>query len=378
MSLPGVPRFLGDTEPARVLDLAPGLGQRTATFRYELVDGLTGVRIGDVTPLRTTIPVLVHSTQNTIMRTLTGLNFGAADTAEMNPITDRIRPYMSVSLPDGSVEEFPLGRYMYNSFNRAVNTGGDQSQNNLFDEMFIVDQQIISSFNVGNFGYRQGVAPEEAIEKLLRPLVQAGLIRYSLVDSGQGVYGSWPPGTTRAKILSDICTQGGYFQPWFDNAGIMQIIPAFNPAEKLPDFDFDLNDVVFQDTISYTNDFLEAPNRYVAINTSGTTSDGTSTTASGYYDVPSSAPWSFANRGFLIPDVTDIQAPSFASLKRVAQTIAEQDTIFERVQLSSAPNPLHDSYNVIRWQESQWLEISWSIQMQEGAPMLHTMRKAYQ
>lgn len=379
MTLQGIPRFLTTTEASKGLDLTGGVGQRVATFRYELWNGRTGVRLGEVTPLRNTIPVLVHNTLNTITRTLTGLNFDRSDTAAMNPLTDRIRPYMMLSLPDGSVQEFPLGSYMYSAFNREVSTGGDLSANSLFDEMFIIDQQLPAAFSTQRSGFFTAASFESLIERLLSPLTDEGLITYQINGGSIGVIeGAWPAGTSRAKVLSDICTQGGFFQPWFDNNGVMQIIPSFNPAEQVPDFDFDLNKVVFRDTISYTNDFLEAPNRYVVINSSGTTASGASASASGYYDIPPSAPWSYANRGFLIPKVVDQQASRFAPMAKIAQTIAEQEIVFERTQLSTAPDPRHDSYNVIRWLDANWMEISWSMQMQEGAPTVRTLRKAYQ
>ena len=373
MTTSGVPRFLaisGDID--RLLDLEASVGQRVSTFRYELLNGLTGIRIGDVHPLRSTIPVLVHNTQNTIMRTLTGVNFGVDDTAQMNPLTDRIRVFMMINLPDGTQEEFPLGRYMYDSFTRQTTTGGDLSQNGLFDEMFIIDQAMTSGFSC--IAHEQ---VEDAIKRLLAPLVDAGLIRIQLAGSGIVAGGSWPSGTSRAQVLSDLCKQGGYFQPWFDNDGIMQAILSFNPADVLPTYDFDLSQVVYRNTISYTNDFLDAPNQYVVVNNSGTTTSASSVGSVGIYNVPSAAPWSAQNRGFVIPKQIELQASADGSVQGIANTIAQQSIVFERVQLSTAPDPRHDSYDVIRWQDQQWMEISWSMQLQEGAPTLRTIRKAY-
>ena len=377
MTQPGVPRFLANTITDQMLGPALGLGQRVSTFRYEVSDGLTGIRIGDVTPLRTTIPVMVHNTQNTIMRTLTGLNFGAVDTAAMNPITDRISVFMMMSNVDGTTSEYPLGRYMYSATNSQILTGGDLAQNSLFDEMFIVDQQMETPFSITVISGPDAETVDSAIRRLLFPLVSKGLITYTIESSDVPAVGAWPAGTSRAKVLSDLCTQGQFFQPWFSNTGPMKIIRSFNPALRLPDFDFDESGVVHRDTISYTNDFLEAPNRYVVINNSGTTTTGTEISAVGSYQVPNSAPWSIANRGFAIPQVEVLQAESTVTLSRVAETIAQQNIIFERTQMSTSPDPRHDSYDVIRWQDGQWMEIAYSFQLQEGSPTIRTLRKAY-
>lgn len=373
--LPGVPRFLANSPASAVLDISDALGQRTATFRYDLINGLTGVILGTVTPLRTTIPVLTHNTGNTIVRSLTGIAFGRDDTAAMNPITDRIVPVMLLPTTAGTLE-FPLGRYMYDSTSSAITTGGNLASNNLFDEMFIIDQALTKGFT-SNLGttFGNGVfSVQSVIARLLAPLVDAGLIRYLIEDSPLPASGSWAAGTSRAAVLTDLCKQGAYFQPWFDNDGILRIIRSFDPADQTPNFDFDATRGVYRDTISYTNDLLNAPNLYVVIDNSG----NTDTPIVGTYQVPSTAPHSVANRGFFVPKVLDIQgAGSIPQANAMAATIAQQDIVYERTQLSTAPDPRHDSYDVILWQEQLWMEIAWSMQLEEGGPTVRTLRKAY-
>lgn len=373
--LPGVPRFLANTPTSAVLDIGAALGQRQATFRYDLIDGVTGVRLGVVTPLRTTIPVLTHNTANTIVRNISGVNFGVADTAQMNPITDRIAPVMLVSTLDGVVE-FPLGRYMYDSTSTVIDTGGNLAANGLFDEMFIIDQQLTRGFTAAINPLGVGaVTVQDTIARLLAPLVDAGLLTYLIEDSPLSAAGNWTAGTSRAQVLTDLCKQGGYFQPWFDNNGVLRIIRSFNPADRMPDFDFDATRVVFRDSITYTNDLLSAPNTYVVINNSG----DTTTPVVGTYDVPSTAPHSAANRGFFVPKIFDIQgALTIPQANQMAETIAQQDIVYERTQLSTSPDPRHDSYDVILWQEQLWMEIAWSMQLEEGGPTVRTLRKAYQ
>lgn len=365
MTHPGIPRFL-TTPEATALDITDSVGQRQSTFTYELVNALTGIRIGEVTPLRSTIPVLVHNTQNTIVRTLSGLTFGVDDTLAMNPITDRILVSMVIPTVGGDLT-MPLGRYMYDGFTEQTSTGGPRSQNSLFDEMFIIDQQLPASFTATG-------TVMDSIADLLAEFVVTGLIEYNIESTAWGASGSWAAGTSRARVLSDLCKQGSYFQPWFDNNGVLQIIRAFDPAVVLPDFDFDDTKVVIRDTITYTNDLLDAPNRYVVINNSGTTD----TAIVGVYNVPDTAPHSLVNRGYLVPEVKDIQMEAnLSQANAAAMAIGQQDTIYERVSLSTPPDPRHDSYDVILWQGERWLEIAWSMQLEEGAPTIRTLRKAY-
>lgn len=370
--LPGMPRFLAGSPASQVLDISDWLGQRVATFRYDVVDALSDIRIGTVTPTRTTIPVLTHNTQNTICRTLTGFNLGVDDTRALNPISDRIVPYMVIDTPQGELI-FPLGRYMFDSSTDVVSTGGNNSANSLFDETFIIDQPLDSGFTaVSDVDAIRSVP--RAIELFLGPFVDAGLFRYQIQDSAAAASGSWAAGTSGGSVLTALAKQGGYFQPWFNNEGILTFEVAFNPADVLPDFDYDLTKSVVRNTISRTDDLLHAYNRFTVINNSGANAQP----AYGSYDVPSSAPFSFANRGFRITKVIDDQG-AFDSLQAqaMARAFAEQEIVNERTTLSTAPDPRHDSYDVIRWLGDQWLEFAWSMQLQEGGPTVRQLRKAY-
>jgi hypothetical protein len=97
----------------------------------------------------------------------------------------------------------------------------------------------------------------------------------------------------------------------------------------------------------------------------------------GTYDVPASAPHSIINRGFVIPDTRDAQLATQLQATAAARNIGLRATVYERVTLNTSIDPRHDSYNVIHWAGANWLELSWSMTLSPGAPMQHTMRKAY-
>jgi hypothetical protein len=97
----------------------------------------------------------------------------------------------------------------------------------------------------------------------------------------------------------------------------------------------------------------------------------------GTADVPANAPHSIPNRGFVIPLVQDLQLSDSTQATAVAQGLAQRFTVFERVGLTTPPDPRHDSYNVIRWQGENWLELAWTMPLVEGGGMSHLFRKAY-
>ena len=97
----------------------------------------------------------------------------------------------------------------------------------------------------------------------------------------------------------------------------------------------------------------------------------------GIATVPPNAPNSVANRGFAIVKTEDLQLADAAQAAAVANGLVQRRAIFEQVQLSTVADPRHDGYNVIRWQDANWLELSWSLTLKPGEPMVHVMRKSY-
>lgn len=347
------------------LDLASYVGQRSATFVFRLLDGVTGENLGEIHPLRDSPPTLTHDTNRTVKRTLSPVNLGVDDSALIDPIRQRVDVAMLIK-----GVEYPLGRYMFSDVTRIQWTSGELASCSLVDEMFIIDQEMTDGFAADTAGSE---TVEEAIRRLLADFTG---VTIHLEPSNLEAAGSWTAGTSRAKVLGDLATQGGYFQPWFDNNGVLRIVRSFDPADAIPTLDFDAGNQVVRGSIANTDDLLSAPNRFVVIS-NATRSSAANLPAVGVYDVPSSAPHSIANRGFVVPDVRDMQLRDSLQAQAVAEAIGIAQTIFERVELSTPPDPRHDSYDVIRWQGEQWLELSWSMTLTEGGDMHHVLRKAY-
>lgn len=342
-----------------LLDLDPWVGQRQASFRFHLIDGVTGENKGDINPLRGA--TLTHDTTRTIKRQLS-MNFGVQDTAYVDTVRDRVLLYMT--FPNGT--EYPLGKYMFTDSSRQVFTSGKLSNVMLNDEMFLVDQQITTGVDA------RFVGVDSAINSVLAGLpitFRSGSTSYQSAES-------WNIGTGRGQILQSLALAGDYFSPWFDNTGILRFIRSFDPGAPgvVPDFDFDAGNKVMRNSIVETDDLLTAPNIFIVISNSA--SDTTVATV-GIAKVASTAPHSVENRGFEVPDVIDTQAVDVESAQAVANNLVNRQTVFERVAINTAPDPRHDSYNVIKWQGELWLELAWSMALTEGGQMGHLLRKAY-
>lgn len=338
-----------------ILDMDPWIGQRFISYRYTLVNALTGQ------PLRTLTPQfggsLSHDTGRIVARSLS-LSLGVADTAAINPLTDRIDMEMIVNRT-----AYPLGRYVFVSNPRQVYTSGELTNVSLVDEMFVIDQQMEIGYNAS------GKSSTSAIQDLVTPFGFGIDIEASPFTSVE----SWSAGTYRGQALSALALTGDYFQPWMGSDRRVHVIRSFDPAVRVPDFDFDAGRKVIREPITRESDILTAPNRFVVISNAGL--DATQPVV-GTADVPLTAPHSIPNRGFVLPSVVDLQVGDVGQAQAVAVNLSQRQA-FERMDLETAPDPRHEAFNVIVYNDEAWLEIGWSLNLNPGGTMNHALRKAY-
>jgi hypothetical protein len=312
------------------------------------------------------------------MRTLT-LELGEAESAEVNFVSERL--YVSM-LVDG--QTFPLGRFVYADAVQQDFPDEESGQVRsltscqLSDYMAIIGTDMETSFT-------SILEPaRDAIERLLADLD----IEMNIEDSAQLISNSWMAGTSRRSVLESIAELGGYLPPWFDHQGVLQVRQQFDPAFGVPDFDFDQQQNVFDDSVTRSDSTIYAPNRIVVVSNGGNTYGGSSDQKNpvdpidpgplmAFCDVPSTAPHSTMNLGFVRAEVTEIQATSEAQCQAVADLLCLTQTVSEEVELSTALDPRHDGWNTVDFQEKRWLETGWSMQLTAGGEMRHSLQRSY-
>lgn len=351
-------------------DHRAGWAQTKVGFTFDLVEAVSDMPVRRLTPVADSPPTLSHDTTRTIMRTLTGLALGTDDSAAIDVIRHRIK----VALVTGDGTSYPLGRYMFTTNTSARYTAGLRSAPALMDESFIVDQPTQTAFPAG-------VLPGTALNAGALAGRFAG--GYPTVDlqveaTPYTTTNTWAFATSGMQVLTDIAMFGDYFNPWVGNDQAMHMIRTFDPAAQVPDLDWDAYPHVLADTVSETDDLLSAPNRFVVVgnNPAAATASG-SVAIVGTYDVPANAPHSIKNRGFVVPSIQQLQLDDPHQAQAVATSLGIKDTLYQRTTLATLPDPRHDSYNVIRWRGSNWLELSWSMVLSADGGMTHTLRKTY-
>jgi hypothetical protein len=388
-----------DGGPVLPFDAPPGLAQQAYTFQFKLVDGVTGQFKRFLTPKVDTVPQLSHDSTRTIKRQVS-LQLAVSDTSAVDVIRDRV--FISMVLSDGTT--YPLGKYTFSTNQKSLSTGGRQSTPTLMDEELIIDENTVSAFPPSDLTERTATIQKNiasfgtviSIPVNCNNLAHVLLSLYGLTGvievSPFYTTATWSFGTSGLSILSDVATFGDFFPPWMGNDGLLHMIRTFDPALAVPDFDWDAYPHVYADTITEEDDLLAAPNRFIVVsNTAASNQDTTSTnpdgstlptqatnlTIIGTYDVPVNAPHSIKNRGFVVSQVSNLQLDAQDQAIAVARTIGIQSTIYQRTTLTTFPDPRHDSYNVIRWQGQNWLELAWSMDLVAGGQMQHTLRRTY-
>lgn len=357
--------------PDPLLDMNAGQGQFTCSFRFFLYDFPTGTLVREVFPARDQAPRLTHDVTRTIVRQLENVYFPPDENGVINVIRHRIVLYMIIP----GRAPYLMGTFMFLDQERFLNTEGISSSTTLVDSMFIVDQQFEHSYAAGTFNQDGTVITFRQCDDAIGDVLTGLPISYTAEPSPFYTIGVWNAGDSKGSALEDISIDGDYFSPWFDKENIMRFIRAFDPATRIPQFDFDSGYRVNRDSISFTDDLIEAPNRFIVIS-NGSVTDGVLPVV-GQYDVPASAPHSIANRGFVIPEVIDWQVDYASQANTIATNIGQRQTIYERVEFTTPPDPRHEAYDVFRFQGSNWLELAWSMNLLAGGEMTHIGRKAY-
>lgn len=358
-----MPRF-PVTRTDAVLNGQPYVGQRSTTWRFDLVDAITGYR-REIHPLISGQSGIRHDTQSTVKRTITGLFLDRDDTAAFNSITSRLEPFMIIN-----GEEFQVGRYVPSDWARFPISSGTTSSTSFLDEMFIIDQQISNAFGALQ---PTGDIVSAMIERFLRQFptitshVESMLVPYQSA-------GSWSAGTRGGFIVDQLALDGDYLSPWFDNSSTLQFKRSFDASNMIPTFDYDSGSQVISGNIIESDNLINAPNRFVVI---GNGSESFGGEVVGSADVASSAPHSITNRGFVVADVSNRQITSQGQASAIALNLARNQTLVEQVELSTLADPRHDSYDVVRWQGDNWMELSWNLPFNADGVMSHVLRKAY-
>jgi len=344
-----------------------GVRRRADRFRFELCD--RDLRpIGQLHPDRSSSVISVQNdVSNRTSRRLTNFKLLPDEAAYVNTVSDRLRVYMV--LQNGV--EFRLGTFVWADENKPRRSWGDEKHAQLVDYNYILDKDTTQAFGWG----RGATIVLIMIFLLNRAGFQLEQISTIGPEAERGLADpmSWQPGATWSQMLTDLCNLVGFASPWFDRDGILHLDqppdPAFN-SPSVPAYGLDTR--IISDSILFSSGLLNAPNDF------GMFDSGTSQLRAGRYQLPASAPHSFANRGYRIGQTQSVQGTSSQDIvNKGARTLAQTSDVFEFVTFSSTLDPRHDTYEIVPAFNLNWLETGWNMELTSGGAMQHTMRRIF-
>lgn len=349
-----------------------GWSQRAESFRFELLDQQNSF-LGDLT-VQTGGSSITNNINRKVKRSLTGLTLPPAVTAEINTLTERLRPWMV--LQDGS--EWPLGVFLFADATRSVELygsvdlasvgPGSTTSGSLLDQLVIFDQ---ASRGV-TFG-----APGARVYDLLIQQVEAnGVTEHDIefTDVTLSEWVVWKPEATRLTIINDLAAMAGFYSLYFDNTGraVLRSVPSMTAVE--PTLVYGPRRNVVAGTIKESDDLLDAPNVYLVVNTG--MGGGP---IWGEWKVPAEAPHSEANRGRAIVQTHNVQGVgSNAQARAMAKAIGQADfATYRWLNFATAIDPRHDTFDVVGWEGDKFREQSWTLPLTAGANMTHELRRVW-
>jgi len=350
------------------------VSQRAASWRFDLLDQSRQVIQASLQVNRDQPPQLSVDTSKATKRTLTGLQLTPDVINDIDVIQDRLG--LTMLFHDGT--EKPQGVFLFSEVTAVILSSMDDTvlsvpALNLVDQSLIVDQQTDRTI-----AYSPGKRITDAIIELLSELP----IQFVVDSSGAVISSSqeaiaWPAGTSRLRIVNELAAMIGYHELYFDNAGVAQLHLMPNPETAAEDvvIDYPMGGRTYLGLTTKTTNLLDLPNRFVVVN-----NGATQASVYGVYDIPDSAPHSAANRGYVRAHVEQMQGIDTNDDAALAARALARSWQFpyETVQFSGPPDPRHDTYNVIDYEGTRYLELSWSMTCRDGMPMQHNVRRTYE
>lgn len=346
-----------------LLNLVPSVGQRSSTFRFDLLDA-GGAFLGTVEPDGSSTPTIENNVGRSIKRDLRNLVLTPSDSAAVNPISDRI----AVSMVLQNSQELPWGLFLFVDGSRVPQSAGTWFRGSLLDQCFILDQPLPTSL-----GYQTDQVIADALGTLF---TEAGIadwfVEPVVTTIAQPI--AWPAGTSRLTVMNELAALAGCYSVFFSNSGEgrVEVIPDL--AATTPTVTYAYGGNVYDGSILETDNILSSPNRYIVIDSAALDAP-----IVGQYDVPASAPHSAANRGFVVARVITEQGlgTAVAANNRARAAAAQDAADYSWVSFSSAPDPRHDTFDTIDFLGVRYREQRWSCPLEEGSVMTHDLKRVW-
>lgn len=344
-------------------------GSRIIDFRYDRYSP-SGKYLGPLTGVISCS--IAYDSLADIKRTA---KFSVLDDGSINYLSDRIKPWVRLLMPDGGWVEWPQGVFLLSTPARALSSNGLVSRAvDAYDSLADLAADLIPD----RYTAAAGVKYTDVISSIGQQITSRRVTPSSRTLPAAM---EWEPGTSNLRILNDLLAALNYRSAWFDENGVLVCEPYVSPDTIVPGYTYATDDrSVIRDDVTDTLDLFAIPNRWVLVVSNP---EGPALSSS-YTNTAAASPTSTASRGRVITDFrTEQDAADQATLDAKVQRLAfEASQVFEAVDLKTAIMPFHSNADVLGLvvnglglTTAKWSEQSWSFDMKVGATMNHRLRR---
>lgn len=328
-----------------------------AKIRWDLLDAHLAKQ-GELHPVRPGISI-DNDTTRKLKRQARGLFVPSDEAVEVDEFTDRLQPWWIED--DGT--EHPLGVFMYADVNRIMLWTPDAVtlstlEATLTDQLVILDQPLQHGIS-----FRAGTNLTTMQRSICDMYGQDADIDSSGLACSTPM--TWLTGRdTGLDALIDIGKLGAFYDPYYNNAGRLQI--RVSPSTASADWTVAPESIKRGSWVEST-DVLKAANVFLAIE-----SGSTATPLVGTYEIPADEPNSRANRGFAVVSSEDHQGIAGQS---AADDMARSDSTlaaFRSAAVDIIPDPRRDTYEIVDLMGALYLDQKWTLPLDPAGDMSHT------
>lgn len=343
---------------------------RKMSFRYELLSS-ANVKKADIRTV--TAASISNNALAEIKRTA---KFTLVDDGNINFLSDRIKPYARLKMPDGGYSEWPLGVFIPTTPPRKSDaTDVVTREIEAYDLLqVLVDDKVADRFTI--------TTGSNYIASVKSLLDGAGIASQNLTATDKTLPADrdWDPGTTKLSIINDLLGAINYRSLWFDENGVAIAQPYVTPEVRASEYTYrdDDSSVIFP-TVQHSLDLFALPNQWVLY----VSEADREPLRSVYTNSSPNSPTSTVNRGRTIVAAPEqVDAADQATLDALAERKAfEASQVYEQVEFETALMPFHSDSDVYTLEFSalglsaKYSETQWDMELKAGGRMRHQIRR---
>ena len=345
-------------------------GSRHLTFRYDLLTSANVYVQGLTCVLSCTVE------QNWLADIKRSAKFVMQDTGEIDYLQDRIQPWVRLHIPpygDDDWVEWPQGVFLLSTPSRKVDEQGVVTRPvEGYDQLQVYRDDVVED--------RYTVDADEVYTEAVATLLATGNVSITPSTATLPVAKEWDPGTSKLKIINELLGAVNYNSLSFDEYGVAIVSPYVLPSRRRIEYVYADDEVsVMFPEMEQRLDVFSVPNKWVLVVSEP---DREPLVSSYTNNDPTSLTSTISRQRTIVDFRTEMEAADQATLDAKVNRLAfEASQIFEEIQFTTAIMPIHSGNDVCRITSgplavnAKYAEHSWSMDLQAGAAMRHSMRR---